>query len=61
GYCSPGFLMNAKAFLDKNPKPNRSEVTKALAGNICRCTGYQQIIDAVMEASEEMQKGGAHD
>lgn len=57
GYCSPGFMMNAKALLDKNPDPTREEVTKALAGNICRCTGYQQIVDAVMDASEEMRKG----
>lgn len=57
GYCSPGFLMNAKALLDANPEPSRDEVTKALAGNICRCTGYQQIVDAVMDASEAMRKG----
>ena len=57
GYCSPGFLMNAKALLDRNPSPSREEVAKTLAGNICRCTGYQQIIDAVMEASEVMRKG----
>ncbi|MDL2259712.1 (2Fe-2S)-binding protein [Deltaproteobacteria bacterium OttesenSCG-928-K17] len=57
GYCSPGFLMNAKALLDANPEPSRDEVAKALAGNICRCTGYQQIVDAVMDASEEIRKG----
>ncbi len=58
GYCSPGFLMNSKALLDANPSPARAEVEKALAGNICRCTGYQQIVDAVMDASETMRKGG---
>ncbi|UQZ88998.1 (2Fe-2S)-binding protein [Deltaproteobacteria bacterium Smac51] len=57
GYCSPGFLMNAKALLDHNPAPERDEVEKALAGNICRCTGYQQIVDAVLDASEVMRKG----
>lgn len=57
GYCSPGFLMNAKALLDHNPAPERAEVEKALAGNICRCTGYQQIVDAVMDASTEMRRG----
>lgn len=56
GYCSPGFLMNAKALLDHNPAPVRSEVEKALAGNICRCTGYQQIVDAVMDAAEIMRQ-----
>ncbi len=57
GYCSPGFMMNAKALLDRNPSPDREEVAKALAGNICRCTGYQQIVDAVMDASEVLRKG----
>ena len=57
GYCSPGFLMNAKALLDQNPEPTREEVAKALAGNICRCTGYQQIVDAVIDASDEIRKG----
>ena len=57
GYCSPGFMMNAKALLDEHPDATRAEVSKALAGNICRCTGYQQIIDAVMDAAETMKKG----
>lgn len=56
GYCSPGFLMNAKALLDSNPDPGRGEVEKALAGNICRCTGYQQIVDAVLEAAEVLRR-----
>lgn len=56
GYCSPGYLMNAKALLDSNPSPQRPEVEKALAGNICRCTGYQQIINAVMDAADMMRK-----
>lgn len=57
GYCSPGFMMNAKALLDEKPDPTREEVSKALAGNICRCTGYQQIVDAVMDAAETMREG----
>ena len=58
GYCSPGFLMNAKALLDSNPDPDRARVEKALAGNLCRCTGYQQIVDAVMDAADNMRQGG---
>jgi carbon-monoxide dehydrogenase small subunit len=50
GICTPGFLVTAKALLDKNPHPTRSETREALAGNLCRCTGYQKIIDAVTEA-----------
>ena len=47
GYCTPGFLMAARALLDENPQPTRAEIIDALRGNICRCTGYQKIIDAV--------------
>jgi len=58
GYCSPGFLMNAKALLDRDPAPDRPTVEKALAGNICRCTGYQQIVDAVLDAAAVMRGEG---
>jgi carbon-monoxide dehydrogenase small subunit len=51
GYCTPGMLMAAKALLDKNPRPSREEVIEAISGNICRCTGYEPIIDAIMAAS----------
>jgi len=51
GYCSPGMIMTAKALLDRHPHPTRDEVKAALAGNLCRCTGYLQIIDAVMKAA----------
>jgi aerobic-type carbon monoxide dehydrogenase small subunit (CoxS/CutS family) len=51
GYCTPGFLMTAKALLDTNPEPTRAEIADALRGNICRCTGYQKIIDAVSAAA----------
>ncbi|MDP2304622.1 MAG: (2Fe-2S)-binding protein [Pseudomonadota bacterium] len=50
GICTPGFLVTAKALLDKNPHPTRAEAREALAGNLCRCTGYQKIIDAVTDA-----------
>ncbi len=50
GICTPGFIVMAKALLDDNPHPSRREVREALAGNLCRCTGYQKIIDAVVDA-----------
>ena len=52
GFCTPGFLMSAKALLDKNPHPTREEVKVAIAGNLCRCTGYEQMIEAVLDAAE---------
>jgi carbon-monoxide dehydrogenase small subunit len=51
GYCAPGILMCARALLDRNPSPTREEIADALAGNVCRCTGYQSIIDAIAEAA----------
>jgi carbon-monoxide dehydrogenase small subunit len=56
GYCTPGMLMAATALLRRNPKPTQEDIQKAMVGNLCRCTGYQRIIDAVMEASRQ---GGA--
>jgi len=50
GYCTPGMIMTAKALLDKNPNPTTDEIKDALAGNLCRCTGYIKIIDAVKRA-----------
>lgn len=50
GICTPGFLMTTAAFLARNPHPTREEAREAIAGNLCRCTGYQKIIDAVVEA-----------
>jgi aerobic-type carbon monoxide dehydrogenase small subunit (CoxS/CutS family) len=50
GYCTPGFLVTAKALLDENPHPSRGEIREALAGCLCRCTGYQQIFEAVEAA-----------
>jgi carbon-monoxide dehydrogenase small subunit len=51
GYCTPGMLMAAKALLDRNPTPSRTEVVEAISGNICRCTGYEPIINAVLAAA----------
>lgn len=56
GFCTPGMVMTAHAFLLKNPNPTREQIRKALQGNLCRCTGYQQIIDAVEMASEFYRK-----
>ena len=57
GVCTPGFLIAAKALLDKNPNPTETEVRYALAGNLCRCTGYDKIVRAVLEAAEGMRAG----
>ena len=51
GFCTPGFIMSAKALLDRNPHPTREEVKVAIAGNLCRCTGYEQLIEAVLDAA----------
>ena len=56
GFCTPGMLMAATALLDRNPNPSVEEIQVALVGNLCRCTGYKRIIDAVQEASSN---GGA--
>jgi carbon-monoxide dehydrogenase small subunit len=52
GYCTPGMVMSAKTLLDNNPHPTALEVRKAISGNLCRCTGYQQIVDSVLAASK---------
>ena len=56
GICTPGFLISAKALLEKNPKPSEKEIRFALAGNLCRCTGYDKIVRAVQAAAKEMRK-----
>lgn len=52
GYCTPGMIMSVKGLLNRNPDPTREEIREAIAGNLCRCTGYQQIIEAVEYAVE---------
>jgi carbon-monoxide dehydrogenase small subunit len=56
GYCTPGFLMSAVQLLDQNPDPDEAAIRKALAGNVCRCTGYINIIAAVRAAAERMRR-----
>jgi carbon-monoxide dehydrogenase small subunit len=51
GYCTPGILMTAKALLEKEPRPSRERIKEAISGNLCRCTGYQQIFEAIEEAA----------
>jgi carbon-monoxide dehydrogenase small subunit len=55
GICTPGFLIAARALLERNPDPTESEVRYWLAGNLCRCTGYQKIVEAVLDAGREMR------
>ena len=56
GFCTPGTILSAKALLDKNPHPTESEVRRAIAGNLCRCTGYSKIVEAISRVNEE-EKG----
>ena len=60
GYCSPGMLMTAKALLDKYPNPDRVRIREAISGNICRCTGYAKIIEAVEQAAKSNTKLPQH-
>jgi len=55
GYCTPGILMTMTAFLKENPAPSEGDVREALSGNLCRCTGYQNIVDAMLDAAEAMR------
>lgn len=57
GYCTPGILVTAKALLDRNPSPTRDEIREAISGNLCRCTGYLQIFEAVEEAVLKIAQG----
>jgi aerobic-type carbon monoxide dehydrogenase small subunit (CoxS/CutS family) len=56
GYCTPGVIMTAKALLERNPNPSRQEIKEATAGNLCRCTGYNQIVEAIEAAAEALRK-----
>ena len=55
GYCTPGVIMTAKALLDRNPSPTRDQIREATAGNLCRCTGYQQITHAIEDAARQLR------
>ncbi|OPX98894.1 MAG: Carbon monoxide dehydrogenase small chain [Syntrophorhabdus sp. PtaB.Bin047] len=55
GFCTPGMILSATSLLEKNPHPTEQEVRQALSGNLCRCTGYQKIVEAVQEASRRMK------
>jgi carbon-monoxide dehydrogenase small subunit len=55
GFCTPGFLMTLVPFLEENPDPTEEEIREAVSGNLCRCTGYQHIVDAVKLAAEQMR------
>ena len=57
GYCTPGMLIAAQALLDGNPRPTAEEIREAMSGNLCRCTGYQQIVDAIELAARRMAQG----
>ena len=60
GFCTPGMILSAKALLDENPRPTEGQVREAISGNLCRCTGYAKIVEAVLSASQKLQdaKGG---
>ena len=56
GFCTPGLVLSAKALLDKNPHPTEADIRRAIAGNLCRCTGYQKIVAAIHKTAEEEAK-----
>jgi carbon-monoxide dehydrogenase small subunit len=56
GYCTPGILMTAKALLEKDPNPSRERIREAISGNLCRCTGYQQIYESIEEGARRMRE-----
>lgn len=60
GYCTPGMILAVKALLDRNPHPTRREIQIGISGNLCRCTGYEQIIEAVEEVMAERDRGKEH-
>jgi len=61
GFCAPGVLLSAKALLDRNPRPSEADIRHAIAGNICRCSGYARIVKSVQQAAEAMDGARAAD
>jgi carbon-monoxide dehydrogenase small subunit len=59
GYCTPGMLIAAHALLRENPRPIEAEIREAISGNLCRCTGYQQIVEGIEKAAARLAKQGA--
>jgi len=58
GFCTPGMLLSAKALLDENPQPIAEEVRQAISGNLCRCTGYHKIVEAILDVAQSSQRKG---
>ena len=58
GFCSPGMILTAKALLEENPEPTEEEARRAISGNVCRCTGYAKIVEAMLTAAGKVQGGG---
>jgi carbon-monoxide dehydrogenase small subunit len=61
GYCTPGMIMSAKHLLDKNPNPTEDEIRHGISGNLCRCTGYNKIVEAVQYAAEKMNASASEE
>jgi carbon-monoxide dehydrogenase small subunit len=61
GYCTPGMIMSAKHLLEKNPQPSEEEIRWGISGNLCRCTGYNNIVDAIQYAAEKLEKESAEE
>ncbi len=59
GFCTPGMVLSAKSLLDRNKNPSAEEIREGMSGNICRCTGYNQIVEAILAADETMRGGGS--
>ena len=60
GYCTPGMLVAAQGLLDENPSPTNAEIREAISSNLCRCTGYQQIVEAIQLAAQRLNEGAEH-
>lgn len=61
GYCTPGMVLTARALLERNPEPDETEVRRAISGNLCRCTGYQKIVEAILDAAARMREEQGHE